>query len=76
MGKATGLVYRERIIALRDTGYTLRAIREELGLTYSNVRAICQRYGQEGLAGLQNLTPTVVPPANGVPQWCIGQLSG
>jgi hypothetical protein len=54
MGTATGLAYRERIIALRTAGYTLQAISQELGLTYSNVRDICHRYRRAGAVGLTN----------------------
>jgi transposase len=62
MGKATGLAYRERIIALQTEGYTLQAISQELGLTYSNVRDICHRYRREGLAGLSSHYARCGPP--------------
>jgi transposase len=53
MGQATGILLRERIIELKQGGYTLEKISEELSLTYSNVRTIWGRYQQNGLSGLQ-----------------------
>lgn len=53
MGQATGLLLRERIIELKQKGYTLEKISEELSLTYSNVRTIWGRYQRNGISGLQ-----------------------
>ena len=53
MGKALSLLQRQQIITLREAGHTYESIREQLDLSFSSVRTICQRYQKEGEKGLQ-----------------------
>ena len=48
MGQATGVLLRERIIQLKQEGYSLFKISEDLSLTYSNVCSIWSLYQKEG----------------------------
>jgi hypothetical protein len=53
MGKALSLLQRHQIISLREIGYTYDSISEELHISFSTVRTICQRYQKSGEKSLQ-----------------------
>lgn len=52
MGKAISLPIREQIVALRQQGYTLRTISQQLHMSYATVRSIWGRFSQHGQEGL------------------------
>lgn len=54
MGQALNLSTRQEIIRLRESGQSFATISSDLGLSYSGVRLIWQRYRDHGLSGLGN----------------------
>jgi hypothetical protein len=53
MGKALSILQRHQIVGLRKAGQTYQTISEQLDLSFSSVRTICQRYQKEGEKGLE-----------------------
>jgi transposase len=52
MGQATNLAIRERILELRQQGFTIKDISEQLSLPFSTTKNLCRRFREKGAAGL------------------------
>jgi transposase len=52
MGKAISLPLREQVVTLKQQGYTLQAISQQLNLSFATVRSIWGRFSQQGQTGL------------------------
>jgi hypothetical protein len=52
MAKAISLPLRQQIVALKQQGFTLQAISQQLNLSFAAVRTIWKRFSQQGQAGL------------------------
>ncbi|MCH2044990.1 MAG: helix-turn-helix domain containing protein [Saprospiraceae bacterium] len=52
MGRVIELTIRKKIVDLRQSGKKLREIREELGVSYTGIRQICERFKKYGIEGL------------------------
>src|ERR1700733_13653647 len=60
MRSLPGLAQEERrcqVISLRESGMTLEAIGQQVGLSRTGVFNICQRYKTSGVAGLRSQRP-------------------
>lgn len=47
MGRATELIFREQLYALRSQGLTVKAISEQLSIPYGTVKNLCRRFKQD-----------------------------